>query len=145
MYIGEISKPSVERSEIKSKPKLPVTSPVEAVPPVTDRIDLSSKAKRRYQEFQKKHQNKKNNNTRTSQIEDTQEIDNDAQSPINLLNQNAQTKGFEPPPNIDYSYLLVAEHGSVSNSQPLTERQMNNETDEPDKTSAIQTHIDINA
>ncbi|MDQ7049136.1 MAG: hypothetical protein Q9M92_06160 [Enterobacterales bacterium] len=145
MYIGEISKPSVERSEIKPKPKLPVTSPVEAMLPVTDKVDLSSKAKRRYQEYQKKHQHKKNNNSHASHNETTQdnvEIDIDDLKSNLLLKHNAHSKGFEPPSNIDYSYLVTTEHEIVVSSKSPSEIKIVDETDER---SAMQTHIDLNA
>jgi len=145
MYIGEISKPSVERSEIKPKPKLPLASPVEAMPPVTDKIDLSSKAKRRYQEYQKKHKNKQSNDSVSSQNDTSlasTEIDYEVLVPSHRLNHSLYAKRFEPPPNIDYSYLLMQEKQPVANAQTPTEIKKEPETDKP---SLVQTHIDLNA
>ncbi len=131
MNIGEISKPSVERSEIKAKPKLPLTSPVEATPPISDKLDLSDAARRRYKEYQKKSKQEPRQDEASLQVS---ELESTSDKPLET------SSIFRSPPDIDYSYLVAPETDSTSDAFVAIQL----EEDYPNS-DAQKSHIDLNA
>jgi len=134
MNIGEISKPSVDRSEIKPKPKLPITSQVDLVPAVTDQVDLSSKARRRYQEYMRKRQQQKAATIQLSTPSQAEEM-----LDLNLSVNHSQS--FKPPPNIDYGYLVSTEQERVFDANSRKEIAS---ADPTENAKSLTIHIDLN-
>jgi len=55
MNIGEISKPTVDRSQIKKSLKVKLTDPVGSSDAVSDLVELSEESRYKYQKEQSKH------------------------------------------------------------------------------------------
>ena len=60
MNIGEISKPTANAQELKKSVKVNATSAIEPVALLGEQLDISVKAKERYQQYKKKHKKPKN-------------------------------------------------------------------------------------
>ncbi len=60
MYIGEVSKPTVERTELKKKQGIPATAAVEPTKAVGDLVKLSDESKEQYEKDQEEHKKNKN-------------------------------------------------------------------------------------
>lgn len=80
MNIGKISKPSVDRVQIKKKTNLQSTSPITASKEVSDLIELSEESRRQYeQEMIHRANDDKDNQSGKSNT------DSDQSSPSNII------------------------------------------------------------